>query len=71
MDGESGQSTEGRCGSSRKRKVSQRLTEKSRELIPGTRCGISKRTISYIRNENDVGGRARVTRDKERVLRGS
>jgi len=40
------------------------------EMIPETRWGISKGTIIYTyRNEDDVGGRARVTRDEERVLR--
>jgi len=31
---------------------------------------IPKGAISVIRNEDDVCGRARVTRDEERVLRG-
>ena len=43
------------------------LTGRSRELILQTRWDISKGTIS---KEDDVGGRARVTRDEERVLRG-
>ena len=35
-----------------------RLKERTRKLIPEER------------NEDDVGGRARITRDEERVLRG-
>ena len=51
-----------RCGRSVNREVrdtgsEMRLTDRTR-LIPETR------------NEDDVGGRARVTRNEERVLRG-
>jgi len=61
-----------RCGRSMNRQVrdrgtGMRLTERTRELIPETRRGISKGTISYIRNEDDVGGQARVTRDEDKV----
>jgi len=43
-----------------------RLTERTRKLIPETYL----KEGSLMRNEDDVGGRARVTRDEERVLRG-
>jgi len=39
------------------------------ESVPKTRWSITKWAISYFR-EDDVGGRARVTTDEERVLRG-
>jgi len=60
---------------SRKSQVRDRLgwgwrREACRQLIPETRWGISKGRITVIRNEDDVDGRARVTRDEERVLRG-
>jgi len=48
-----------------------RLTERTKKLIPNTRSGIPKeRSVRHICNEDDVGGRARVTSDEERVLRG-
>ena len=47
-----------------------RLTERTRKLIPETRRGVPKGAIGYAYREDDVGGRARVTRDEERVLRG-
>ena len=44
----------------RDRGTGTRLTERTRRLIPETRSGIPKGTISYsLRNEDDVGGRAR------------
>jgi len=48
----------------RDRGAEMRLTERTRKLIPETRRGVSK---SVIRREDDVGGRARVTRDEERL----
>jgi len=45
------------------------LKEGSRELVPGTRGSIPEGT-SVIRREDDVDGRASVTKDEERVLRG-
>jgi len=45
-------------------RLAERL--KSGELIPK----IMIRPIERIRNEDDVGGQARVTKDEERVLRG-
>ena len=56
-----------RCGRSMKRQdrdrgAEMRLTERTRKLIPET--GYRKER-SVIRNEDDVGGRARVTRDEE------
>jgi len=47
-------------------------TERSRELIQETRGSILERTIcySFIRKEDDVDGRASMTKDEERVLRG-
>jgi len=61
-----------RCGRSmnrqdRDRGAGKRLTERTRKLIPDIRSSISKGAIC---SEDDVGGRARVTRDEERVLRG-
>ena len=50
-----------------------RLTERTRKLIPQNkvrRIGVPKAQRSVIRSEDDVGGRATVTRDEERVLRG-
>jgi len=47
-----------------------RLMERTRKLIPETRRGVPKGAISYTYREDDVGGRARVTRDEERGLRG-
>ena len=44
--------------------VGARLSERSRKLIPETRQGMLKGTLS-----DDVGGRVRVTRAEERVLR--
>jgi len=46
------------------------LTERTRELIPETRRGVYRKERSVIRREDDAGGRARVTRDEERVLQG-
>jgi len=47
------------------------LTEGSRELIPETRGSILEgKELSVIRREDDVDGRASVTKDEERVLRG-
>jgi len=43
--------------------------ERSRELVPETRGSILEGTI-FIRREDDVDGRASVTKDEERVLRG-
>jgi len=43
------------------------LTEASRELVPETR---GSKEQSVIRREDDVDGRASVTKDEERVLRG-
>ena len=56
-----------RSGRSMKRKdrdrgAEMRLTERTGKLIPETRRGVMRR-------EDDVGGRARVTRAEERVLR--
>jgi len=45
-----------------------RLTKRNRELIPETERRISKGAITVIRNEDDAGSRATVTRDEERVL---
>ena len=44
--------------------------ELNRELVPETRFTHCMKERSVIRNEDDVGGRARVSRDEERVLRG-
>jgi len=44
-----------------------RLTERCRQRA-GCRDNAKQRSV--IRSEDDVGGRARVTRDEERVLRG-
>ena len=38
-----------------------RLTERIRKLIPETWSGIYLKERSVMRNEDDVGGRARVT----------
>ena len=59
------------CGRSinvqvRDRVTGMRLTERTRKLIP--EAYLKERSV--MRNEDDVGGRARVTRDEERVLRG-
>jgi len=45
------------------------LTKKHRELIPETGSTITKGEINYF-SADDVGGRARVATDEERVLRG-
>jgi len=45
------------------------LTAGSWELIPETRGSVTERT-PVIRREDDVDGRASVTKDEERVLRG-
>jgi len=45
------------------------LTEGSWELSPETRGSVTERT-PVIRREDDVDGRASVTKDEERVLRG-
>jgi len=42
---------------------------RGKELIPETRWSITKGAISYFK-EDDKGGRARVTTDEERLLRG-
>jgi len=78
MDGESGELTLDRvrrCGRNMSRQVRDRgarmrLTERTRKLIPETRRCVYRKERSVIRSEDDVGGRARVTRDEERVLRG-
>ena len=75
MDGESGVDRVRRCGRSMNRQdkdrgAGMRLTEITRQLIPETRRGVPKAAISYTYSEDDVGGRAKVTRDEERVLRG-
>jgi len=44
------------------------LTERTRKLTPETRRDVYRKERSVIRREDDVGGRARVTRDEERVL---
>jgi len=49
--------------------ISAWLTERSHELIPETREAYWKE-LSVIRREDDVDGRASVTKDEERVLRG-
>ena len=55
----------------RDRSTGMRLTERTRKLIPLQRQGkASRKKRSVIRNEDYVGGRARVTRDEERVLQG-
>ena len=46
-----------------------RFTKRQKELIPETTCSITEGAISCFR-EDDEGGRARVTTDAERVLRG-
>jgi len=48
------------------------LTERSQELIPETRGSILDywKERFVIRREDDVEGRASVTKDEERVLRG-
>ena len=45
------------------------VTERSRELIPDTR-GAYLKERSVMRREDDVDGRANVTKYEERVLRG-
>ena len=54
----------------RDRWVEMRLTEKTGKLIPETIGEAYRKERSVTRKEDDVGGRARVTRDEERVLRG-
>jgi len=61
------------CGRGRKRQVrdgqtGMKLTERSMDLIPETRWRKSYKERSVIRDEEDVGGRARVTTDEERLL---
>jgi len=46
-----------------------RFTKRQRELIPETRWSITEER-SVIFKEDDEGGRAKVTTDEERVLRG-
>jgi len=46
-----------------------RFTKRQRELIPETRRSITEGG-SVVFREDDEGGRARVTMDEERVLRG-
>ena len=46
------------------------MTEGGRELIPEMRGSILEGTISVIRKEDVVDGRASVTKDEERVLQG-
>ena len=61
-----------KCGRSMNREdrgAETRLTERTRKLIPKTTEAYRKER-SVICSEDDVGGRARVTRDEERVLRG-
>ena len=53
----------------RDRGAEMRLTERTRKLIPETSEAYRKER-SVIRREDDVGRRARVTRDEEQVLRG-
>ena len=53
----------------RDRGTGMRLTERTRKLIPESRWAYQKER-SVIRSEDDVGGRVRVTRDEERMLRG-
>jgi len=67
MDGKSGELT-GNMSMNRQvrdRGTGMRLRERTRKLIPETR-----KERSVTRNEDDIRGRARVTRDEERVLRG-
>ena len=64
-----------RCGRSMNRKdrdrgAEMRLTERTRKSISRDKARHTGRKRSVIRSEDDVGGRARVTRDEERVLRG-
>jgi len=54
----------------RDRGTGMRLTQRIRKLIPETIGEAYRKERSVIRMEDDVGGRARVTRDEERVLRG-
>jgi len=51
------------------RLVSAWLTERSRKLIPETRGSIVEGTICYTYREDDVDGRASMTKDAQRVLR--
>ena len=52
----------------RDRGVEMRLTERTGKLIPETRRGVPKGAIGLVmRKEDDVGGRARVTRRVEAV----
>jgi len=50
----------------RDRGTGMRLTEKTRKLIPESYGEAYLKERSVIRNEDDVGGRAKVTRDEER-----
>jgi len=64
-----------RCGKSmnkqdRDRWAEIKLTERTRKLIPERQGEAYRKERSVIRSNDDVGGRARVTRDEERVLRG-
>jgi len=56
-------------GNAELREISAWLTEGSRELIP-ERGEAYWQERSVIRREDDVDGRASVTKDEERVLRG-
>ena len=48
-----------------------KFTNRWRNLVNSRdKVNAYRKKRSVIRNEDDVGGRARVTRDEERVLRG-
>jgi len=75
MDNKSGESTEKEVtGAGLGEPETERLLSKrNKDLIPETSSSMSKGTIrehSVIHNEDDVRGRARMTRDEERVLLG-
>ena len=76
MDDESGELIElmeevplNELGDANWRDYSAWLTEGSWELVPETRGSILEGMICFCR-EDDVGGRASVTKDEKRVLRG-
>ena len=50
----------------RDRQTGMRLTERTRKLFPDKKNEAYRKERSVICNDDDVGGRARITRDEER-----
>jgi len=66
MDGDSGQLTVKRC----RRCMKRQYRDRGAGMRSQRQGEAYRKEGSVIRSDDDVGGRARVTRDEERVLRG-